>query len=368
MPIRKDSQRVNRRQVLLFGGGAAATALLGAASGALSASCKTTGAAPVPRPTNPADLFGSPTGNVELHSWFDLPADDPRSRELSGIAWDAQANVLWGVQDEAASVVSLSPDLDFRTWVLGPTIHIDVGAPIDLEGVVVIPDGFIVSSEDGPRIIEVDRKGIYRRDIPVPPRFRAARSNKSLESLTASPSGRYLFTTTEVALERDGMPATLDAGTRVRIVRMERQNLKEVSEHVYLTDPLPYEGGDWGVADLAAVSDDTLLVLERGWSKGYGNTARVYQTSLDDMRAACMDMPEIRTSTPVLDKKLRVDIGKLASKDVPLPKQPQANPLLDNYEGLAIGPRLKDGRASLILVSDDNAHANQVARILVLAL
>ena len=29
-------------------------------------------------------------------------------------------------------------------------------------------------------------------------------------------------------------------------------------------------------------------------------------------------------------------------------------PALDNFEGMAIGPRLPDGRSSLILVSDDN--------------
>ena len=34
-------------------------------------------------------------------------------------------------------------------------------------------------------------------------------------------------------------------------------------------------------------------------------------------------------------------------------------PSLDNFEGLAFGPRLADGRQSLVLVSDDNFHEHQ---------
>ena len=41
---------------------------------------------------------------------------------------------------------------------------------------------------------------------------------------------------------------------------------------------------------------------------------------------------------------------------------------MDNYEGMALGPVLPDGRRSLILVTDDNNRPDQVARILVLGI
>ena len=44
----------------------------------------------------------------------------------------------------------------------------------------------------------------------------------------------------------------------------------------------------------------------------------------------------------------------------------QPNPLLDNYEGLALGPRLPGGRRSLLLQSDDNFSAGQVTRVVAL--
>ncbi|HVH45523.1 MAG TPA: esterase-like activity of phytase family protein [Labilithrix sp.] len=332
--------------------------LVGTATAAFATACTRT------RQNTPASCARGPA-QVELWSFFDLPADDPRSRELSGVAWDTERRVLWAVQDETPYIVALIPDRDFRSWRFGETITVDAGGPVDLEGLVVFRDGFFVCSEQGPRIFEVDRTGTFRSDLAVPPRFREARSNKSLESLTMSPSGRYLFTTTEAALERDGERATAQTGTRVRILRMDRTSA-QLAEHTYETDSAPYEGGDWGIADLAAISDTELFVLERGWSKGRGNTARIYQTALDE-RASCLGLDQLSATGPVLAKTLRVDLSKLQATGLPEPKQPQPAPLLDNYEGIALGPRLPNGRQSLLVVSDDNGHANQFARVLVLA-
>ena len=310
----------------------------------------------------PAGELGT---EVEIWSWFDLP-DDPRSRELSGIAWDPSTRTLWGVQDETANIVPLVADPHLRTWSFGPVIVLRMSFPLDLEGIVVIPDGFIVASEKGPRILEVDRLGKLRRDIPLPAHFSLARENKSIESLSMSPDGRYLFTTSEWALTCDGDKPSTSTGTRVRILRTERTG-GEPEEHAYVTDPLPHDGGDYGVADLAAISSDEVLVLERGWAHGAGNTARVYRVSLGDPTSSCLMKPELAPDAPMLKKHLVVDLAKLRAKGLPASKQTQESPLLDNYEGLAIGPTLPDGRRRVILVSDDNARSDQVARIVVLA-
>ncbi|MDB5217159.1 MAG: hypothetical protein JWO86_5086 [Myxococcaceae bacterium] len=306
--------------------------------------------------------FGGP---VEVYSWFDLP-DEPRSRELSGIAWDDATRTLWAVQDETANIVPLVPDAKLEKWGFGPVIVLKMSFPLDLEGIVITPDGFIVSSEKGPRVLEVDRAGKLRRDIPLPTHFSKARDNKSLESLSMSPDGRYLFTTSEAALSCDGANATTSAGTRVRILRTNRDG-GEPEEHAYSTDPLPHDGGDYGVADLAAISADDILVLERGWARGSGNTARIYRVSLADPVTSCLAKPELSADVPVLPKYLVADLAKVPANGLPASKQKQESPLLDNYEGVALGPVLPDGRQSLILVSDDNARSDQFARIVVLA-
>ena len=303
---------------------------------------------------------------VELHSWFDLPVEDSRSRELSGIAWDEPAWTLWGVQDETANIVALKPDRDLRKWTFGSTITLKMTFPLDLEGIAVTPDGFIVASEKGPRVLEVDRQGKLRKDIELPAHFAKARDNKSLESLTVSPDGRYLFTTSEAALRCDGDSPTLAKGSRLRILRITLAT-GENAEHAYATDPLPHDAGDYGVADLVALSADELLVLERGWSRGVGNTARIYRVNLADPTTSCLTVPELGEGAPVLPKKLLVDLSKLPARGFPAAKQQQDTPLLDNYEGMALGPRLPDGRDILFLISDDNGRSDQYARVLVLS-
>lgn len=304
-------------------------------------------------------------GTVEVHSWFDLP-DDPRSRELSGIAWDEATGTLWGVQDETANIVPLVPDHELRMWGFGPVITLKTSFPLDLEGIAVIDDGFIVASEKGPRVLEVDRAGKLRRDIPLPAHYAKARDNKSLESLSLSPDRRFLFTTTEEALTCDGAKATPTTGTRVRILRMARDG-SDVTEHAYTTDPLPHDEGDYGIADLAALSNDEVLVLERGWTRGFGNTARIYRVSLSDPTTSCLAADELSADAPVMPKTLVVDLAKVKATGLPATRQKQAAPILDNFEGMAIGPLLADGRRTLILVSDDNGRTDQFARIVVLA-
>lgn len=305
-------------------------------------------------------------GRIELYSWFDLP-EDSRSRELSGIAWDDATRTLWGVQDETANIVPIMPDRDLKRWGFGPIITLKMSFPLDLEGIVITADGFVVASEEGPRVLEVDRQGKLRRDIPLPKHFSDSRENKSLESLTMSPDGKHLFTTTEAALTPDGERATALKGTRLRILRMTRAGA-ETAEHAYVTDPVPHSSGDYGVADLAALSGDDLLVLERGWTRGSGNTSRIYQVSLTaDEATNCLLTPGLAPDGPVMQKRLVVDLAKLPVKGLPPSRQQQDSPLLDNFEGLALGPRLPDGRLTLLLVSDDNGRTDQVARIVVLA-
>ena len=299
----------------------------------------------------PARVPPSASG-VSIWSCFDLPKG-PLTNELSGLAWDASKRVAYAVQDKLPNIVTLVPDDALRTWRVADAIEVDVPKPADLEALALLPDGFLVVNESGPHIYEIDRAGHVRRELPVPPSLRDARENKSLESIAITPDGRFIFTANEGAAPADGPLATDQHGTCVRIVRIDRETGALV-ERKYMTDRAARESGDWGVSDLVALSSTDLLVLERGWSKGYGNSARVYRASLDRDETA---------------KDLLFDLATLDTRDVelPIPKEPQPTPLLDNFEGITLGPRLSNGASSLVLVSDDNTRPAQVARVLVVA-
>lgn len=73
-------------------------------------------------------------------------------------------------------------------------------------------------------------------------------------------------------------------------------------------------------------------------------------------------------STLIVDRKLVFDLGDCppGSPGVVDSAGPQANPLLGNVEGMAVGEPLKtgphEGRRPLYLVSDDNGSREQITR------
>ncbi|MBS2020329.1 MAG: esterase-like activity of phytase family protein [Deltaproteobacteria bacterium] len=307
------------------------------------------------------------TGKVDVWSCYDLPADDPRSRELSGIAWDDATRTLFAVQDELAAIVPLRPDATFQRWSFGEAIRLDVPGPLDLEGIALGKDGFFLASEIGPRLLEVDRAGHHLRDYAPPPKFLEALRNKSFESLALDPSKSVLYTTSETALPRDDDASRGGTGARVRILQIDLAT-GAIREHAYATDAVVTGGGDYGVSDLTALATDDLLVLERGFRKGIGNSVRIHRVNLDDPRSACDGIERLSPEVPVLAKKLLVDLATLPADLASPPKQPQTTALMENYEGMTTGPRLPDGRLALFLVSDDNGSPKQTPRVLTLAL
>jgi hypothetical protein len=287
------------------------------------------------------------------------------SEGLSGTLYDPHTRTLLAVQDKAPRVVPLQASSDFRSWTVGEPMELHGRPDPDWDGEAIARAGdelFVVAAESHARIERFTLGGVYRGLMAVPEPFTHARANKGLEALSASPSGKYLFFANEAALESDGPLATRELGSVVRIVRREL-NSNRYEERTYRSEPLAAAGsddGEMGVSELAALSDQDLLVLERGYQPGYGNTVRIFRTDF----AAPAD--RIGVERPLLHKTLLADLGTLAAPGVSHPS-PQPNPVLENYEALSIGPRLPDDRVLLFVTSDDNARAAQRSRILVLA-
>ncbi len=296
---------------------------------------------------------------------FDLPRE-ARSRELSGIAWDSASRRLFAISDHTRQIVSLIPNERFDAWTFGETIALAVPEPWDGEGVALEDGGFIVANEEGPHLYRVGRDGALRGEIQIPAHYAYAVENASLESLSLSPDGRYLFTCNERALRVDGPAPTTAAGSVVRLLRLERATGAR-SEYAYRTDPIFAAGanGEIGVSDVAALSGTELLVMERAYVPSAGNQIRLYRVSLADA-ADVAPAAELGPDTKSLVKSLVVDLADLPREDLRDGGGPHA--LFANYEGIALGPRLADGRRLVFLASDDNGSLAQSARLLTLAL
>jgi hypothetical protein len=120
------------------------------------------------------------------------------------------------------------------------------------------------------------------------------------------------------------------------------------------------------VVDIVPLSGTDLLILERTFIPDVGNDVRIYRASVAGA-ANVLNMENLTTQTPAIAKTLLVDLGALPDAEFPMPRQPQPNRILDNYEAMTLGPVLPDGRQVLFVVSDDNKRDTQTPRVLVLA-
>ncbi|GAA2061678.1 esterase-like activity of phytase family protein [Williamsia deligens] len=255
-----------------------------------------------------------------------------------------------------------TPILTGGGTVLGPRNIPLLPGQMDMEGIRRLGGNYVVSSEGArPWIRVVTPLGLYVRDLRIPSAYipgpnRGMGVNDGFEGLAVIPGGT-VAAMTERSLAQDGGDPTLAAGTRSRLAVF---GPKGTSEYVYRTDPLAKGASSRaskGVSEILAVNGTDFYVLERGYDPATNrNDIKVF---LATTRGATQvgGRFKLSGSETVMPKRLVYDFGML--------------PLLrpDNVEGMAWGPRLADGRRSLVLVSDDNfATPGQKTKFHVLAL
>jgi hypothetical protein len=244
----------------------------------------------------------------------------------------------------------------------------------DIETIRVDPrDGSLWYGSEGnrkvglhPFVRHADREGRYLSTLPTPAMFNVSkeeigsRNNMSFEALSFSSDGKSLWLGMEAALYQDGPLATPDHGSVVRITRLDRAG-KVLGQYAYPIEPVasrpaPGREADNGVSEILAVNDHQVLVVERaGVSNAdglYTNHVRIYEMETDgatDIQA----IPALAGATYVpARKRLLLDLEKIGL------------PRVDNIEGISWGPRLENGRRSLVMISDDNFNPQQVTQIL----
>ena len=178
----------------------------------------------------------------------------------------------------------------------------------------------------GRQVAVLDIPEIYRKNV---------RRHRSLESLAISPDGLRLYTANEENLK-------CDATNVVRIQEFARNGADDAfrpsRQFFYRVDPA--EGRAFGkstfsgVSSLIAMEDGSLLVLEREFSVKL--------------------LPSFRIR---IYRMVPGETGKSLVWEEPS--------TFSNYEGMCQGPRLPDGRSSIVLVSDGGYGAME--NVLVLA-
>lgn len=264
---------------------------------------------------------------------------------------------------------------------------------INPEGIALAPPNSIFIASEGisnlgiaPFISEFDlATGKWRRDLPIPKRYipdgmgsqqqQGVQNNLGFESLTVNTSGGLsarvepirLFAATEAPLLQDREPPSSEKEARNRLLHYlvegdilgaesaSRSTL--ISEHLYPLDRGPRWSLTTGLTELVALSQGGyFLSLERSLGfLGYG--ARIFQVATGaatDTSNISSLKGELKGIEPVR-KKLVLDLANLGI-------------VLDNLEGMALGPRLPDGTQSLVLVSDNDFDETRKTQILLFRL
>ncbi len=311
---------------------------------------------------------------------------------LSALLYRPETNDYLAVSDDAARrgparFYTLEIDLGVcadGARVVGVTEILDAGGEgfrphtVDPEGLAPAPGGDLFVSSEGrtdrgvaPFVRRYGPDGRMRAELPLPARYlpaegsadpRGVRNNQGFESLTVTPDGRFLFAAVENALAQDGPEATVAAGSPARLLRWAVDDDRPAGvadgslvEWTYPVDPVarpPREPGATtvaGLVELLALGPETLLALERSFTEGVGMAVELYRVSVSEAtevtgRESLRESLRRAKVRPAA-KTLLLDLTEvLADLEIPL----------DNLEGMTFGPRLPDGRRTLLLLSDDN--------------
>lgn len=381
------------------------------------------GPTPSGRTVTEADFAGqvifptgfTPEGNAGAIAGTPVPVGG-----LSGITYDAANHRYFAISDDRSSnarfytaTINLSDgkldtgDVAFTnvTQLKDANGNPFAANSLDPEGIALTRNETVFISSEGevsaarvlnPFINEFNlTTGQQVRSLPIPTKFlpviqdtnnnglldagetqlAGVRNNLAFESLTITPNQQFLFTATENALAQDGSVASLTAGSRNRIIQYNLVTGQPEKEYLYVTDPValppnPATGfATNGLVELLAIDDrGTFLALERSFSAGAvgtpgntGNTIKLYEISLQGATDISFFESLNSLSATALANVRPVQKRLLLNfDDLKLPTG------TDNIEGISFGPRLPDGRQSLIITSDNNFSATQFTQILAL--
>ncbi len=211
-----------------------------------------------------------------------------------------------------------------------------------------------------PFIREIKPDGTHVREYTLPSMFNMAtteagpRGNAVFEGLAFTPDKSKLAVIMEGALFQDALPPSLTTKSVSRITMFDRATGAATAQFAYPIEsvqvaPTPTTAFTVnGPTEILALSNTRFLVLERSFSVGVvGNQVRLYE--IDTASATnVLSMPALQGAIyTAVTKKLVLNFDAI--------KATVGN--IANLEGITFGPKLANGRNSLVVVADDNFAA-----------
>ncbi len=252
--------------------------------------------------------------------------------------------------------INIDPDTGVISHAYNNEFRSSGYANRDMEGIAFMPKDttIFISGEGDNSIKEYELKtGKYTgRELNVPDSLRQSAPNYGFESLTYNAKQRHFWTVSESTLPIDGKPSSLKNKHQnvLRLLCFDDSSLDMVGMYAYLMDypeatAESSNGYCHGVSDLCALDDGRVLVMERE-----------------------LFVPPLRIGAWVNNKIYVVDptekmTGKFIEKKLLVEFKTKFTGFKNtfaNFEGMCLGPKLNDGRQTLVLICDSQ---NQLKKL-----
>jgi hypothetical protein len=272
-----------------------------------------------------------------------------------------------------------------------------LGASFDPEGIALNRNGkMYVADEYGPSIFEFNRNGRVVRSFATPSNLKPVeinnaanyvdgrptvisgrQDNRGFEGLTINTSGTKLYAVMQDPLVNEGSSNDGRRSRNVRIVEFDIATGENTAQYIYqlasrvdlnAIDPdiaddfsATQQGRSIGLSAITALSDTEFLVLERD-NRGLGVETtltplhkRIYRinlqgaTNVKNISLAGLDALPANV-IPVLKSDEYDLLAAMKAQGIKVPEK---------IEGLAIGPRLFDGRYQVLIGTDNDYSVTQ---------
>ncbi|WP_035716003.1 esterase-like activity of phytase family protein [Christiangramia echinicola] len=237
---------------------------------------------------------------------------------------------------------------------------------------IVTSEGLIDDGKD-PGIYSISILGETYNSFSIPEYFKAKdeqkpRNNGVFEGITESSDKKAYWVAMESPLEKDGSkPKIFPSRAHIRITKFDKLTGLPLKQFAYKLDgiaklPINYFAVN-GATEILAYAQDKFLILERSYSAGYGshgNTVKIFEVDASQATNT-LELDELKGQDyKIADKKLLFNFKSV--------KKQLTNEIIDNIEGMCLGPKLENGKQSLILVSDNNfnSFAEQINQIILM--
>jgi hypothetical protein len=213
-----------------------------------------------------------------------------------------------------------------------------------------------------PFVREVTLDGRHLREWSLPGHLHmrvgsGPRDNLALEGLAVTPDGATAWAAMEAALQQDGpVPGVGQPGGPCRFTQLDAASGRALQQRAYMPDAIPRAPlvpgtfADNGVSEVLMIDAHRMLVLERAYMAGVGNSLRLYEVDTRDGSNTLDAAQLVPGQYRPMAKHLVADFGQLGLSR------------LDNTEAMAWGPALANGNRTLVCLSDDNFNPTQVTQ------